>query len=75
VVSYCRNIPKFSRRAWGKTQKKNLLRDMIVSRSKFEPGTPEYKQGTSEIQSNLSMCNFSTQLNNYGTRGSINTII
>jgi len=74
VVSYCRNKPKFSRRAWGKTQK-NLLRDMIVSRSKFELGTPEYKQGASEIQSNLSMCNFSTQLNNYGPRGSINTII
>ena len=74
MVYYCRNIPNFSRRAWGKTQK-NLLRDMIVSRSKFEPVTPEYKQGPSAIQSNLSMCNFSTQLKNYGARGSINTII
>jgi hypothetical protein len=41
---------------------KSLSSDMMVSWSKFQPGTPEYKQEASELQSNFSTCNFSTQL-------------
>jgi hypothetical protein len=41
---------------------KSLLRGVMVSWSKFEPGTPGYKQEASEIQSNFSTCNFGTKL-------------
>jgi hypothetical protein len=58
VVAYCGNIPKFFSKRMGKDTK-SLLRDMMVSWSKFEPGIPEYKQEASEFQSNFSTCNFS----------------
>ena len=41
---------------------KSLLHDMMVYWSKFEPGAPEYNQEASEIQSNFSTYNFSTQI-------------
>jgi hypothetical protein len=41
---------------------KNLLCYMIVFWSEFDPGTAEYTNEASEFQSNLSTCNFSTQL-------------
>ena len=41
---------------------KSLLLGVMVSWSKFEPGTPDYKEEASDIQSNFSTCNFGTKL-------------
>ena len=41
---------------------KSLLLGVMVSSSKFEPGTPEYKQEASKFQSKFSTCNFGTKL-------------